>query len=89
MANTTAKTNGQGESALRHVTLGKGCGYWDITRYPRGGCFRRAGESLTAQVIDGPAVFGGSDIREYLVELPNGGRALFPYSGVHTLKVTL
>lgn len=74
---------------MRNVTLGKGCGYWDITKYPRGGCFRRAGDAITAKVIEGPAVFGGSDIREYLVELPNGGKALFPYSGVHTLKVTI
>jgi hypothetical protein len=20
----------------------RGCGYWDVTHYPRGGCFRRA-----------------------------------------------
>lgn len=73
--------NGQGQCALEFVTLGKGCGYWDISKFPRGGCFRRAGQDgLTAQVIEGPAIFGGSDIREYHVKLPNGGNALFSAS---------
>lgn len=91
MSNTTTTTaTGAGNSAAQYVTLGKGCGYWDVSKYPRGGCFRRAGQDgLTAQVIDGPAIFGGSDIREYHVKLPNGGTALFPCSGVHTVKVSI
>jgi hypothetical protein len=35
----------------RTVTVGAGWGYWDLTQYPRGGCFRRLTED-TALVVD-------------------------------------
>ena len=41
-------------SAERKVTLTEGWGYWDVTSYPRGGCFRRLTEdtelTVTAEV---------------------------------------
>ena len=31
--------------------LRAGCGYWDITDYPEGGCFRRATADLSCTLI--------------------------------------
>jgi hypothetical protein len=34
----------------RTVTVGAGWGYWDLSQYPRGGCFRRLTEDTTLVV---------------------------------------
>jgi hypothetical protein len=34
----------------RTVTVGAGWGYWDLSQYPRGGCFRRLVEDTTLTV---------------------------------------
>jgi len=53
-----------------------GCGYWNTTHYPIGGCFARAPRKESAgqpikQVLQGP----GSCDGYVLVELPNGDTA--------------
>ena len=35
-----------------HNTLPKGTGYWDLTDYPWGGCFRRAQFDLKVHVVE-------------------------------------
>jgi hypothetical protein len=35
---------------MREVRIGKGWGYWDLTNYPRGGCFGRLTEDTTLTV---------------------------------------
>ena len=30
----------------------KGCGYWDITKYPYGGYFKRSQENLNCTIIE-------------------------------------
>ena len=35
---------------MRTVTIHKGWGYWDLTNYPRGGCFRRLTEDTTLTI---------------------------------------
>lgn len=34
------------------ATLLEGWGYWDVTNYPYGGCFRRAAEDTPVTVIE-------------------------------------
>lgn len=33
------------------VTLKKGWGYWDTTNYPYGGCFKRAAQDETVEIV--------------------------------------
>ena len=33
-----------------NATLKKGYGYWDVTQYPYGGCFRRAAQDTPVQL---------------------------------------
>lgn len=36
-----------------NATLLKGWGYWDVTQYPYGGCFRRPNEDTPVTIIEG------------------------------------
>lgn len=40
-----------------HV-LGAGCGYYDVTSYPYGGCFRRANEDTPVTLVPGRGQYG-------------------------------
>lgn len=52
---------------MKIVTLEPGWGYWDLTNFPRGGCFRRLTQSTTLEV---DADHGG----EFYGKLPDGRR---------------
>jgi hypothetical protein len=70
------------ETAAQFVTLKKGWGYWDITIYPHGGCFRRATENLTGRVVSGPAVLYAGHGKEVSVIFEDGRSAVFPFAGI-------
>ena len=56
-------------------TIKAGCGYWEIDRYPIGGCFRRAprnGTSILLTDITGPV--DSSKGRVYLATTDAGAR---------------
>ena len=90
MEHTTAKTNGQRDSALRHVTLRKGHVYFlNRAGLPKGGAWRMSNKEIVGRVVSGPCIFNMGMGWEYDVELENGERAWFPHSGVNTLKITL
>jgi hypothetical protein len=90
MNNTTPQENGQRDSALRHVTLGKGCVYFlQRSGLPNGGAWRMSNKEVVGRVVSGPCIFNMGMGWEYDVELASGERAWFPHSSVHTVKVTL
>lgn len=54
--------------------LEKGHGYWDVTHYPYGGCFRRATGCEVVQVIkDGPVQWANREVR---ILFPDGRQAV-------------
>jgi hypothetical protein len=78
---TTQATHAPGSGSAQYVTLKKGCGYWDVTKYPRGGCFRRAAEDMRGRVVSGPANLYGAGM-EYSVTWEGGGSAVIPARGI-------
>ena len=76
---TTA--TGAGETAAQFVKLKKGWGYWDVTSFPHGGCFRRASEDRTGKVVNGPANLYGQGM-EYSVVWEDGSSAVIPARGI-------
>lgn len=72
---------GAGETAEQFVTLKKGWGYWDVTSFPYGGCFRRASENMTGRVINGPANLYGNGL-EYAVIWEDGKSAIISARGI-------
>jgi hypothetical protein len=43
------------------TVIKKGWGYWDVTHYPRGGCFRRASTNMPVE-ITGEAARGETPV---------------------------
>jgi hypothetical protein len=78
---TTQATHTETGAGAQYVTLKKGCGYWDVTNYPRGGCFRRAAEDMPGRVVSGPANLYGAGM-EYSVTWEDGGSAVIPARGI-------
>jgi hypothetical protein len=77
---TTQATHTPGKASAQYVTLKKGCGYWDVTKYPHGGCFRRAAEDMRGRVVSGPANLYGAGM-EYSVTWGDGASAVIPARG--------
>jgi hypothetical protein len=77
---TTQATQTETGPRAQYVTLKKGCGYWDVTKYPRGGCFRRAAEDMPGRVVSGPANLYGAGM-EYSVTWEDGASAVIPARG--------
>lgn len=59
------------------VTLQKGWGYWDLTRYPYGGDFKRLTENTQAEII-GPGAKGD----EIKVKFSNGTIAVIKKAAI-------
>ncbi len=60
--------------------LTKGQGYWDVTHYPYGGCFRRAtGEERVQVIKDGPVQLPTREVR---ILFPDGRQAVIDKSAV-------
>ena len=57
------------------VTIAAGAGYWDITSYPYGGCFRRASVDVAGHVERIYSRFNTGTPREVVVRLADGHRA--------------
>lgn len=49
-----------------------GCGYWNTTRYPRGGDFRRAKEPMPFTIVRIVDTYNDGTPREYVGRLANG-----------------
>jgi hypothetical protein len=78
---TTQATHTKATAGAQYVTLKKGCGYWDVTNYPRGGCFRRASEDMAGLVVSGPANLYRAGM-EYSVTWADGRSAVVPARGI-------
>ncbi len=46
------------------VTIKAGFGYWDVTRYPKGGDFRRAGAPIDLFNVEVIARYNDNSVRE-------------------------
>ena len=61
-------------------TLKKGWGYWDVTHYPFGGCFRRA-------MADTPCEVTGPEHQHFIKAKLDGGCVVFlPKQGLVALS---
>lgn len=63
-----------------NAILKKGFGYWDITRYPYGGDFRRAVENTPVEII--PGKVGRYPARETEIEFSDGSRGVVQKRGL-------
>ena len=57
----------------RHATILSGWGYWDITHYPHGGCFRRAYKDIPCLVpLGDPVKLAHGSPREFRATIAPG-----------------
>lgn len=47
------------------ISIKAGCGYWDVTYYPKGGCFKRAKESILLSDVKPSEFYNDGNPREY------------------------
>jgi len=66
----------------REATLKAGYGYWDVTVYPYGGCFKRAAADTQVTVIDEPGGKYG-----YKVRFADGRIGMAGYGSVSLAQV--
>lgn len=51
------------------AVLKAGFGYWDVTTYPKGGCFKRAKERTPVTIKEVTETYSDGKPREYLVAI--------------------
>lgn len=66
---TMTKDNGEWVGA---VTIRGGYGFWDVTRYPRGGKFCRDGEGGTLSNVSVVSRYETGEVKEFRGNLPDG-----------------
>jgi hypothetical protein len=70
----------------KHI-LKKGFGYWDVTKYPVGGCFKRAIEDMPLEQVGVPNTYNNGMPREYSGTYKNNQRIVCKAEATEVLTV--